>query len=281
MDVGVRSEHGGLLRCSGCGLVRLAKSADAVNRSDYLGQDEEKIFPADRNRSFEVWSEFRLEQLLRAKPGIRSVAEVGSGTGHFLRAAMSRGIDAKGFDLADHRNCGKEAAFECASDPFSLLGGSSHDAVVAFHVLEHCSDPLGAVRAMLASLDSDGIGMLEIPGISENLPPLSAMIDPRHEWYFNQSTLRKLVEQAGGKVLGVERVGPTQAGLEAASAAGQKMTRAWGFLKAMLPAGCIDGLRKLARPQRDRVVRWMSSLQPSTGGANVPLNLCIFFKRNG
>jgi SAM-dependent methyltransferase len=220
-----------------------------------------------------------LNQLLRVKPDIRSMAEVGSGTGHFLRVAVARGIEVKGFDLADHRTCGREAAFECAQDPFSSLGASQWDAVSAFHVLEHCSDPLGAIRSMLASLVEGGIVFVEVPGILEETPPIPCMIDPRHQWYFSEKTLRNLVGKAGGKVVAVERVGPTQSELESAATAGRRMTRAWSWLKGMLPAKCLDLARGLLRPQRERGMRLMSGFTGSRRHSDVPLNLCIFFER--
>ena len=82
------------MTCANCGLVRLEGSALETNRSDYLGDDEENIFPADRDRDFGKWAEFRLGQLLELHPAVERLAEVGSGTGHFLEAAAKRWIPA-------------------------------------------------------------------------------------------------------------------------------------------------------------------------------------------
>lgn len=267
------------MACAGCGLVRLAKSAEEMNRDDYLGKDEENIFPADRDRVFEEWAEFRLSQLLEVHSGVRRLAEVGSGTGHFLEAAAKRGIDVKGFDLSDHRTRATHANLEVSAEPFEALGSSAWDAVAAFHVLEHCPDPLKAVRSIIASLRPGGLGFVEVPGIIEKTPPIPSMIDPRHQWYFSETTLRRLIEHAGGEVVRLSRVGPTQNELETAARAGQKITRGWDRLKRLLPDACVDVLRRIARPMRANLVDVMSKLESGSNAVELPLNLCIFFRR--
>lgn len=278
-EMGVASAGGHLLQCAGCSLVRLGASASELNRDDYRGDDEQKVFPADLDRIFGTWARFRLSQLLEMKSSIGRLAEIGSGTGHFLEAAVEKGIAVRGFDLADHRTHAKQSEFEVSPDPFRSLGRSQWDAVAAFHVLEHCADPLGTVRSIVASLRPGGIGFVEVPGIVEDSPPIPSMIDPRHQWYFTEATLRRLVEKAGGEVTGLSRVGPTQPELEAGARAGEKITRGWNRLKQVLPGPCVDVLRKVARPLRSNLAGVMSKLETGAGrdATSLPLNLCIFF----
>jgi len=270
---------GAVVTCAGCGLVRLAASADRTNREDYLGDDEDNIFPADRDRVFGEWARFRLGQLMQIHPCAERIAEVGSGTGHFLAAAKARGIFAKGFDLADHRTQARDAEFEASVDPFGSLGSSAWDAVAAFHVLEHCPDPLEAIRAIIASLKPGGFGLVEIPGILEGVPPDPCMIDPRHQWYFSETTLRRLVESAGGEVIGLTRVGPTRDELRATASAGRKLTGTWRALKRILPEAGVDFLRRIVRPARAGLVETMAKLEPGAKKPGLALNLCIFFRR--
>jgi SAM-dependent methyltransferase len=267
------------MTCTGCGLVRLAASAARTNREDYLGDDEENIFPADRDRVFGEWAEFRLSQLLEIHPKVARLAEVGSGTGHFLEAAARQGIDVKGFDLADHRTRAAGVEFGVSADPFGSLGSNAWDAVAAFHVLEHCPDPLAAVGAIVASLGPGGVGFVEVPGILEDVAPTPSMIDPRHQWYFSETTLRRLVEKAGASVIGVSRVGPTLGELEAAANAGRRLTRGWHTLKKVLPEAGVDLLRRIARPAKAGLIGTMAKLESGPKKAGLALNLCLFFRK--
>ena len=264
-----------------CGLVRLAGSALETNRDDYMGGDKEHVFPADRDRDFGEWAEFRLGQLLELHPAVERLAEVGSGTGHFLEAAAKRGIFIKGFDLSDHRKRARDTEFEVSADPFARLGRSRWDAVVAFHVLEHCADPLGAVQLMLESLCGGGIAFVEVPGILEDAPPAPNMIDLHHQWYFSETTLRRLIEHAGGDVVAVSRVGPTIAEMNATASVGQKLTDGWQTLKRCAPDFLIRWLRNRLHSRRVEIIDRLASLKKCRSEdprLNKPLNLCIFFR---
>ncbi len=285
-DIAVESDQGKLLRCAGCGLVALAGGSRRVELLNLESYSEGAVgaFPDDMDAEFAKWAAFRLEQLLEVRPAIRKIAELGSGTGHFLEAAENKGFFIKGFDLADHRRRAKGAPFEAARDVLARLGRMEWDAVAAFHVLEHVPHPVEAVAAILEGLNGEGVAVVEVPGILDELGPSAGSIDRRHLWYYSEATMRKLVERAGGRVLKVSRVGPSSADLESMSRAGAAITRSWSRLKGALPAGCINGLRTLLRPHRSRLIHVLAEASGTKSDnirMNTPLNLCVFFCKEG
>lgn len=77
------------------------------------------------------------------------------------------------------------------------------DLILAFHVLEHVSDPVAVVRELLGFLSFDGHLVLECPNLASPTAgmPLVQFFEPAHIWTFSLSALKRIVYSAGGQVV--------------------------------------------------------------------------------
>jgi SAM-dependent methyltransferase len=79
------------------------------------------------------------------------------------------------------------------------------DLVIMSHTLEHCLDPVAAVRNAAALLKPEGRLLIEVPNKNcvhfRTFGPASECFDvPRHLFFFGPCSLRRLVERCGLRV---------------------------------------------------------------------------------
>jgi hypothetical protein len=80
------------------------------------------------------------------------------------------------------------------------------DIVVCRYLLEHCHDPLGALRGLRQLLSADGALVVEVPDSAKFLAAGDyAFIWEEHVSYFVEGTLRLLAAQAGYAVVELQR----------------------------------------------------------------------------
>jgi SAM-dependent methyltransferase len=150
----------------------------------------------------------RYEELAEFSPG-RRFLEVGCGTGEFLAHARQAGHSVTGLDISAE-------AVQFARDRYpgmdirqqplesAELPTASFDVVVAFHLLEHVSDPVGLLRQMMHLLRPGGLVYVRVP----NLDSWYRRVIGRNWWafsvdhrgYFTASSLRTAFGQAGIEV---------------------------------------------------------------------------------
>jgi SAM-dependent methyltransferase len=155
----------------------------------------------------------RLRWLLRTGTA-ETLLEAGAAGGFFVAAARDAGIQAEGVELV-----ASAAAF--AQDelgvPVRVASFESaafrqpYDVVCAFHVLEHVEDPASFLQAALAATVPGGRLALEVPNISSaafaRLREAWPNIQPAyHRWHFTPSSLCRLVEQQGFRVVAGDTV---------------------------------------------------------------------------
>ena len=89
-----------------------------------------------------------------------------------------------------------------SADASRLPYRCTFDLILAFHVIEHVSDPVGVIRELLGLLSSDGQLVLECPNIASPTGgmPLVQFFEPAHIWAFSRSALERIVHAAGGLV---------------------------------------------------------------------------------
>ena len=138
------------------------------------------------------------------------ILEIGCGSGAFLGSAAAHGVIATGIDhngkAVDHaRRRGLDAHVDDA-----ILQLHSWDAIVAFQVLEHISDPLPLLRKLINQLRPGGRLLLSVPdGHSPigALPEMQHLLDapPHHQARWNASALQYLATMLPLRVTAMRR----------------------------------------------------------------------------
>ena len=186
-------------------------------------------------------------------PGAR-VLDVGCGEGGFRRYLSS--CEYVGLDP----NFGGSATQFRAETIEAHAAQNSHhyDAVCAFQVVEHVSDPLGFVRAMVATLRSGGLLLIGVPcwpSPGTDIPNFVINAPPHHLTLWTEPALRALCVQSGLVCRAIEPILVSRhasllywMGRFAPKFRSDRLFRnAWswhlGLLWCYLAARCIDSFR--------------------------------------
>lgn len=169
--------------CSGCGLIQSLRAPEPEFLDDYYADAQTAVDP-----SFNAAA--RLSTIRRLHQG-GLLLEIGAADGAFCARLRENGIDAVGIDpLGDQESEFVVAGY--ASD--GVLGAGSADTVVAYHVMEHATDPLAWLQSIRSMLKAGGILIIEVPDV-DNWP-----VDAWHHEHFTQFntvSLAALLEYAG------------------------------------------------------------------------------------
>jgi 2-polyprenyl-3-methyl-5-hydroxy-6-metoxy-1,4-benzoquinol methylase len=136
--------------------------------------------------------------------------EVGCARGDFLRAARDH------FDVV-----GVEPNADLAADALTVapvyqgliesFPGTGFDVAASFHVIEHTDSPCRFFNAIVSKVRPGGFVVIETPNIHSI--PFRLMkthwrqFIPEHYFFFDEKTMRKLMEDAGLKVESIRRIG--------------------------------------------------------------------------
>lgn len=132
------------------------------------------------------------------------IADIGCGTGGFLRFLRARGFEnLAGYDFADTavdalRQNGLEAHVIDLEEPFVLPGGPA-DVIVALDVMEHVDHEDAFIRSAAANLAPGGIFLATVPGHAFLFSDWDRQL--KHFRRYSRGALRRLLEAAGLRVL--------------------------------------------------------------------------------
>ncbi len=200
------SDSIGVLACEDCGHVFL-DSFDHVN-DQYFVNDEfllSKKFVQGvdaRLRHFEHENE---ERLGRVGPLVtnKRVLEFGCGAGALMEKIQPRCDSLVGIERTkSFRERLNEVGFSVLEDISEAEG--PFDVVLMFHVLEHLSEPVQAIRDCVARLASGGLLYIEVPNINDALLRLYD-VEAYHRFhffkdhlhYFSRASLQETIRRAG------------------------------------------------------------------------------------
>jgi len=246
----LRHRDGTLVRCVGCGLVRVEPmpSADAAlsiydaayYRSDAGYRDyegEERIFRAEFRR--------RLRRIAaRARAG--TLLDVGAATGAFLVEARRSGFVVRGVEPSPAAERARARGLDVFQGPVeaAALPAASIDVVTAFDVLEHLTDPVATLVVLRRALRPGGVLVVTVPdfggwwarGSGSRWP----FVTPKeHLHYFTRRTLRASLRAAGFDATTVGLAGtPVSFG----SLARKGLARAGAFVERRLGRAASRGL---------------------------------------
>jgi SAM-dependent methyltransferase len=189
-------------RCAGCGTVFVdpvpsASVLDAAYPDDFYGKrrsDTERI---------EEWFLSRRLRLCGPIAG-RSVLDVGSGDGKFLRRALAAGATrATGVEpSANGRMLAADTSIRSVADVGDLEADDRYDLVTLWQVFEHVPDPRRLGRALVERVAPGGRLLLSLPNVesfeAERFGSDWFHLDvPRHLVFPPSRTLRRVFEDFG------------------------------------------------------------------------------------
>lgn len=215
---GARSElvMGGIVRrCADCAFhwtaAGLAPPEELYDESYFEAESYRKYFELAPQWRFEAAR--RLRWLLSVgRP--TTLVEAGPAGGFFLAAARDHGIAVEGIEVS-------EAAARYARDQTGVpvrtatfedaVFAAPVDAVCAFHVLEHVTDPRRFLQAAHDRLTPHGWLALEVPNIESDAAERAGGdwtdLYPRfHLWHFGPESLRRLVAEAGFEIVRLDTI---------------------------------------------------------------------------
>lgn len=209
--------------CRACGLVQLNPlpapevldslySDPAYFESDQSGRGYGDY--ADQEREYLATFGEDVRRIRDLLPPPASILDVGCGYGYFMQAAAAAGYDVWGSDVAERA---VEAAKARFPDRVFLgrlgeipqLDALRFDAIFASHLIEHIPDPVPFVLDLAARLSPGGLLIFVTPNIGSLLSRFSrsrwvSFKIPEHVTYYDPSTIRRLLSEAGLETAAVD-----------------------------------------------------------------------------
>jgi SAM-dependent methyltransferase len=199
-------------RCRSCGLIS-TRNFTGTN-SDYAG----KAYFTTRNEYVRRWDEFcthfepLVARIQRHEPSGK-LLDVGAGVGAFLSVSSRHGFSAKGVEVSKwaSRYARREKGLDVATGTLedARFEDAHFDVVVLNHVIEHVQDPRALLGEIRRILRPGGLIVLGAPNAESLMARLirarwASYRPGEHIWHFTPSTLRRLVESEGFRVVECE-----------------------------------------------------------------------------
>ena len=207
-----------LVQCSGCKLVyleRLDQHVDDLFFEDSSQKNEknkDKIeywsFPHffDKYKKiFDFFHQDRWNKLIRFKPNIDSLLDIGCGYGFFLeyikdKISLAKGIELNE-DVANYAINVKKLPVEITTIE-NYTCSHQFDCIVMCDVLEHVIDPFRTILSCRKLLNKNGVIYIQVPNLTGFKLPLNHSWGlPHHIWQFNDKSLSILLEKSGYTIL--------------------------------------------------------------------------------
>lgn len=147
----------------------------------------------------------------------KSVLDVGSGYGFFLKAISGAGFKAVGLEVSSARRKISKTITNVPLLSKGITGPNKtknrYDIITLFHVLEHIKDPIKLCANLKSYLKKDGTLIIEIPNTNHYLLKINKLYKDfywqrAHISYFTPESVTKVLKKAGYrkiKIKGVQR----------------------------------------------------------------------------
>ena len=206
---------------------------------------------ARQTEKFEDTVKFLMER------GVKSVLDVGCGTGKFL--ALLREQDPTMYLRGIEQNPeasrialkAADEVFRYPIDRYTSAQIRKFDAVTLWGVLEHLKSPIEHLSALSEHINPGGFLVLCVPNVESRvvtrLWEKCFTFCPQHLWYFSQADLTKIVEKCGLKKVEATTIEPEYRPVMRAEGGwppyGPIPLWAWAIMPIMELLGPMDGYK--------------------------------------
>ena len=210
-----------LLKCLNCGLVyidHLPQKKQEINERLYSSEEFKKRY--FKGKLFlKRWFNGKLKNIEKLMPGKGRVLDIGCSYGFFLEAAQKRGWDIYGVEMNPIAGDYLSGKFGDKVFIGRLEDSGFHpnffDVITLWDVLEHIDNPLQFLGKCKALLKKGGFICIQAPNIDSFIARKKGKdwdwLNPGdHLYYFNPSTLAKLIEAVGLDVVKVATWQPVE-----------------------------------------------------------------------
>lgn len=158
------------------------------------------------NRAYNVVRNITLKnkvKLISRLSNGKDLLEIGSGTGHFLKASLNAGFNVQGLEPDEDARLFAKNQFGLdlqSLDEITEIESNSKDVITMWHVLEHVYHLKRDVAEFVRVLKNDGVLIIAVPNMNSwdanHYDSFWAAYDvPRHLYHFQESTIKKLFVQ--------------------------------------------------------------------------------------
>lgn len=155
-------------------------------------------------KTFSLWMKIQL--INGYTNGNSSLLDVGAGTGDFLKAAQKNGWSVEGVEPnRDARMRSREKGMELRPD-MDALPRKEFQIITLWHVLEHLPDLENQILKLRSHLEDEGTMIIAVPNYKSYdagyYKEFWAAYDvPRHLWHFSRTSIERLFDKHGLKVV--------------------------------------------------------------------------------
>ena len=185
-------------------LGKYYESDDYISHTDSKRSLFEKAYHMVKKRALNQ----KVQLLEKHQPNKGNLLDMGCGTGDFLQVAQQAGWQVQGIEPNE------KAQQIAASKGATLISGTpaaadhTFDAITLWHVLEHLPNLELQIQELKRILKPTGTLLIAVPNFKSYdagyYKEFWAAYDvPRHLWHFSKTSIDRLVEQEGMKVVSV------------------------------------------------------------------------------
>jgi ubiquinone/menaquinone biosynthesis C-methylase UbiE len=185
-------------------LDKYYESDDYISHTDSKRSWFEKAYHMVKKRALNQ----KVQLLEKHQPNKGNLLDMGCGTGDFLQVAQQAGWQVQGIEPNE------KAQKIAASKGATLISGTpaaadqTFDAITLWHVLEHLPNLELQIKVLKRILKPTGTLLIAVPNYKSfdagYYKQFWAAYDvPRHLWHFSKTSIDRLVEQEGMKVVSV------------------------------------------------------------------------------
>lgn len=211
-----------IVECCDCGLKYLNPMPHPEAMQRIYDFD---VYPDSTNNN-PVLMEHFYEKVKTFHPNVKSVLEIGCGTGDFLGWLQGKGLEVAGVEFADSQHRLKYTGKFYPGTMETVQIEEKYDVVFLLNVIEHLADPKRVLEKIAKILNPGGVLLLRHPNadlfsykpylytvelgkyglhrilraLGKNTPFTVAGFQCQHLFYFGKQSVTNMLEKAGFKV---------------------------------------------------------------------------------